>query len=80
MSRIGRGGSFGEIALLADVPRTATVTALDDATVLAIERAPFLIAITGDDAVADAAYEHLADRYDDLAVGNLTRPDPERGR
>ncbi len=45
---IERGGSFGEVALLADVPRTASVVAHSTGSLLAIDRSPFLQAVTGD--------------------------------
>ena len=44
-----RGEFFGEVALLADVPRTATVTAETEGTLLAIDRVDFLTALTGTD-------------------------------
>jgi cAMP-dependent protein kinase regulator len=41
VSRLKSGDYFGEIALLNDVPRQATVTAVDDVTVLSLDKPAF---------------------------------------
>jgi len=60
--REGRGGGVGEIALLRDVPRTATVRAATDAQLLALDREEFLLAVTGYAPAAEAANDIIGER------------------
>jgi len=66
---MGAGDHFGEIALLRDVPRTATVTAKSEVSLHALERDEFLSAVTGHPASAEAADAVVASRLSGLRPG-----------
>jgi MFS family permease len=53
---------FGEIALLRDVPRTATVTAIDAAVLLVVRREDFLAAVSGPTAAREVAERVVTER------------------
>ena len=63
VAELTRGDAFGEIALIREVPRTASVRATTDAVLLAVDREPFLTAVTGHgttrDRASSIASEHL---------------------
>ena len=63
-----RGGYFGEIALLHDVPRTATVRATVDSHLYALARDDFLAVVTGYSAVNTAARAVAQERLGELAA------------
>jgi MFS family permease len=66
--RFGPGEAFGEIALLRDVPRTATAAAASDVDLLTIEREPFVAAVTGHAPSAAAAETVIAARLGALSA------------
>ena len=61
------GEAFGEIALLKDVPRTATVKAVEDATLLALDRDEFIAAVTGHAPSREAADTMIGARLGSLS-------------
>ena len=73
VATLGSGQYFGEIALLRDVPRTATVTASSRTSLLALERVDFLEAVTGHALSREAADAAVRGRMADDGGGSTAR-------
>jgi MFS family permease len=66
VTTLERGEAFGEIALLYDIPRTATVRARTNVRLYALEREAFLVALTGHATTHVAAQGLVDDRMREL--------------
>ena len=62
LSKLATGDYFGEIALIRDVPRTATVTAKTPVVLYALDREDFLAAVTGHPSSTEAAEQVVSSR------------------
>jgi MFS family permease len=74
LSELDAGGYFGEIALLRDVPRTATVTAKTPVVLYALDREDFLAAVTSHAPSAQAAEDVVSSRLAGVPVAGARLP------
>jgi CRP-like cAMP-binding protein len=74
VSELGPGGYFGEIALIRDVPRTATVTARTPVVLYALDREDFLAAVASNEPSATAAEEVVNARLTGASVAGARVP------
>jgi CRP-like cAMP-binding protein len=68
LRRIGPGGSFGEMALFSDRPRSATVSAVEPTDCLALHRFEFLDELRRSPEVALRLLDILALRLDQMSA------------
>jgi hypothetical protein len=80
LQTVARGDGFGEIALIQDVPRKASVTAVTDALLYVLDKEPFVQTVTGHAPTASTAGSIIAGhlRTDTTPSSNEVdkRPDP----
>jgi MFS family permease len=74
ISELDAGGYFGEIALIRDVPRTATVVTKSDVVLYALDREDFLAAVTSHSPSAEAAEEVVSSRLAGIPVAGARLP------
>jgi hypothetical protein len=74
IAELGTGDYFGEISLIRDVPRTATVTAKTPVVLYALDRDDFLAAVTSHAPSAEAAEEVVSSRLAGIPVAGARLP------
>ncbi len=74
LSELIPGGYFGEISLIRDVPRTATVTTKTAVVLYALDREDFLAAVTSHAPSAEAAEEVVSSRLAGIPVAGARLP------
>ena len=74
IAELGAGGYFGEIALIRDVARTATVTTKTQTILYALDRHDFLAAVTSHAPSAEAAEEVVSSRLAGIPVAGARLP------
>lgn len=76
VARLGEGDSFGEVALLAETPRIATVRALEDTELLALTRDAFQQVTHEQTTAANFFRELVGVRFRGAGGQRLLLPDP----
>lgn len=74
IAELGPGSYFGEIALIRDVSRTATVTTRTPVVLYALDRDDFLAAVTSHAPSAEAAEEVVSSRLAGIPVAGARLP------
>ncbi len=74
ISELGPGGYFGEISLIRDVPRTATVTSRTPVVLYALDREDFLAAVTSHAPSTEAAEEVVSSRLAGIPIAGARLP------
>jgi len=81
LQHLGPGDGVGEIALLRDVPRTASVRAVGPVTAYSLDREAFLSAVTGHRSIRSVADSIIGDRLARSgSTGSLAVPAPQSER
>ena len=78
LQTVSRGDGFGEIALIRDIPRQASVTAVCDASLFKLDKELFIQTVTGHVRAASAAKAIVAGHIGEEPVDRSGKVGPER--